>query len=266
MQTGDATRGFHKQIKAAGALIAIGIVFGDIGTSPLYTYTALFKPGEIINAAKALGVLSCVIWTLTLQTTLKYILITLQADNKGEGGIFSLFALIKRYYGRWLIVVAIIGGSFLVADGIITPPISVASAIEGLRAIYPHIDTVPIVIAILILLFVIQQFGTHQIGKIFGPVMLVWFTFIGVIGAMALAHDLTVLRAINPAYAIDLLTHYPKGFWLLGGIFLCTTGAEAMYSDMGHVGRNNIRVSWIYIKIAFDLMLRRANSMAAYCR
>jgi KUP system potassium uptake protein len=247
------TQEFHKQIKAAGVLIAIGIVFGDIGTSPLYTYTALFKPDEIINTAKALGVLSCVFWTLTLQTTLKYILITLQADNKGEGGIFSLFALIKRYYRRWLIVVAIIGGSFLVADGIITPPISVASAIEGMRAIYPDIDTVPIVIAIIILLFVIQQFGTQQIGKFFGPVMMIWFTFIGVIGAMALSHNFSVLRALNPVYAYELLTYYPKGFWLLGGIFLCTTGAEAMYSDMGHVGRNNIRVSWIYIKIALIL-------------
>ncbi|OMP75878.1 KUP/HAK/KT family potassium transporter [[Flexibacter] sp. ATCC 35208] len=247
------TQEFHKQIKAAGMLIAIGIVFGDIGTSPLYTYTALFKPDEIINPAKALGVLSCVIWTLTLQTTFKYIFITLQADNKGEGGIFSLFALIKRYYRRWLIVVAIIGGSFLVADGIITPPISVASAIEGMKAIYPNIDTVPIVIAIIILLFVIQQFGTQQIGKFFGPVMMTWFTFIGAIGVMALSHNFSVLKALNPVYAYELLTYYPKGFWLLGGIFLCTTGAEAMYSDMGHVGRNNIRVSWIYIKITLIL-------------
>ena len=234
-------------------LIAIGIVFGDIGTSPLYTYNALFKPGEVVNAAKALGVLSCVSWTLSLQTTIKYILITLQADNKGEGGIFSLFALIKRYYGRWLMVVAIIGGSFLVADGIITPPISVASAVEGLKAIKPDLDTVPIVIAIIILLFVIQQFGAQRIGKFFGPVMVVWFGFIGVIGAMALSHDFTVLRALNPMYAIDLLISYPKGFWLLGGVFLCTTGAEAMYSDMGHVGRNNIRASWIFIKVALIL-------------
>ena len=247
------TQAFHKNIKAAGALIAIGIVFGDIGTSPLYTYNALFHPREIINTAKALGVLSCVIWTLTLQTTIKYVLITLQADNKGEGGIFSLFALIKRYYGKWLIVLAIIGGSFLVADGIITPPISVASAVEGLRAIYPGIQTVPIVIAIIIALFLIQQFGTQQIGKFFGPVMVVWFTFIGTIGVMALLRAPGVLKAINPVYAFNLLVHYPKGFWLLGGVFLCTTGAEAMYSDMGHVGRNNIRVSWIYIKIALIL-------------
>ncbi len=253
MEVKTDTQSFHKNIKAAGVLIATGIVFGDIGTSPLYTYNAIFHPGEIINPIKALGVLSCVIWTLTLQTTIKYIFITLQADNKGEGGIFSLFALIKRYYGKWLVFLAIIGGSFLVADGIITPPISVASAVEGLRAIYPQIHTVPIVIAIIIALFLIQQFGTQQIGKFFGPVMLIWFTFIGAIGILALKNDLSVLKAFNPAYAVELLVNYPKGFWLLGGVFLCTTGAEALYSDMGHVGRNNIRVSWIYIKISLIL-------------
>lgn len=247
------TRSFHQHIRTAGVLIAIGIVFGDIGTSPLYTYNALFHAGEQVNPVKALGVLSCVIWTLTLQTTLKYILITLQADNNGEGGIFSLFALIRRYFGKWLIVLAVIGGSFLIADGIITPPISVASAIEGLQKFDPELNTVPIVIAIIIGLFTIQQFGTNQIGKIFGPVMLVWFTFIGVIGFMALSKDFTVLKAINPYYAWQLLTHYPQGFWLLGGVFLCTTGAEALYSDMGHVGRNNIRVSWAYIKVMLIL-------------
>lgn len=247
------THSFHKQIKLAGILIATGIVFGDIGTSPLYTYNAIFHPGEIINPMKALGVLSCVIWTLTLQTTLKYILITLQADNNGEGGIFSLYALIRRYFGKWTIVLAVIGGSFLMADGIITPPISVASAIEGLQKFNPELNTVPIVIAIIIGLFMIQQFGTQQIGKFFGPVMVVWFTFIGVMGALALSHDITVLKAINPYYAYQLLVNYPEGFWLLGGVFLCTTGAEALYSDMGHVGRNNIRVSWMYIKVTLIL-------------
>lgn len=234
-------------------LVAIGIVFGDIGTSPLYTLNAIFKPGEIINSAKALGVLSCIIWTLTLQTTFKYIFITLQADNKGEGGIFSLYALVRRYFGKWLVVLAVIGGSFLVADGIITPPISVSSAIEGMQAIYPRLNTVPVVIAIIILLFTIQQFGTNQIGKIFGPVMVVWFTFIGVIGVKALGYDPSVIRALNPKYAYDLLMHYPGGFWLLGGVFLCTTGAEALYSDMGHVGRNNIRISWAYVKVTLVL-------------
>ncbi len=253
MDNTTVTQSLHSKVKLGGMLIAIGIVFGDIGTSPLYTYNALFHAGEVIAPVKALGVLSCVIWTLTIQTSTKYVLITLQADNKGEGGIFSLFALIKRYYKRWLIFLAIIGGSFLVADGIITPPISVASAVEGLRALYPDINTVPIVITIIIGLFLIQQFGTQQIGRLFGPVMVVWFTFIGVIGLIALCQRPEVLKAVNPVYAYQLLAHYPHGFWLLGGIFLCTTGAEAMYSDMGHVGRNNIRVSWIYIKLALIL-------------
>ena len=244
---------FQSQVKLAGVLIATGIVFGDIGTSPLYTFTAVFSPGEVINPVKALGVLSCVIWTLTLQTTIKYILITLQADNNGEGGIFSLYTLIKRYYGKWVVVLAVLGGSFLVADGIITPPISVSSAIEGLKLFYPHMDTLPIIIAIIIFLFIIQQFGTDKIGKIFGPVMVLWFAFIGVMGFLALSKDFSVLKAVNPMYAADLLVKYPKGFWLLGGIFLCTTGAEALYSDMGHVGRNNIRVSWIFIKTTLIL-------------
>ena len=244
---------FHRQVKLAGVLIAIGIVFGDIGTSPLYTYTAIFHSGEVIVPAKALGALSCVFWTLTLQTTLKYIIITLQADNHGEGGIFSLYALIRRYFGKWMIVLAVIGGSFMVADGIITPPISVASAIEGLQKFYPDLNTVPIVIGIIIVLFVVQQFGTQQIGRVFGPVMVLWFTFIGVIGTMALSHDFSVVRALNPYYAYNMLVNYPGGFWLLGGVFLCTTGAEALYSDMGHVGRNNIRVSWLYIKITLVL-------------
>ena len=194
---------FQSQVKLGGLLIATGIVFGDIGTSPLYTYTAIFSPGEVINSMKALGVLSCVIWTLTLQTTVKYILITLQADNNGEGGIFSLYTLVKRYYGKWVVVPAILGGSFLVADGIITPPISVASAIEGLKLFYPHMDTIPIIITIIIFLFVIQQFGTQQIGKIFGPVMVIWFTFIGLIGFLALTRDLSVLKAINPYFAFN---------------------------------------------------------------
>jgi KUP system potassium uptake protein len=247
--SGHNIEAFHRKLQFAGMLVAIGIVFGDIGTSPLYTLSAIFKPGELIDEAKALGVLSCVIWTLTLQTTFKYIFITLRADNNGEGGIFSLYALVRRYFGKWLVVLAIVGGSFLVADGVITPPISVSSAVEGLQALYPGLNTVPIVVAILILLFTVQQFGTNQIGKIFGPVMIVWFGFIGVMGIMSLRHDWTVIRAINPVYAYDLLAHYPKGFWLLGGVFLCTTGAEALYSDMGHVGRNNIRISWAFVKI-----------------
>jgi KUP system potassium uptake protein len=243
---------FHKKITAAGILIATGIVFGDIGTSPLYTLNAVFHD-RVITEDVALGALSAIFWTLFFQTTLKYVIITLQADNKGEGGIFSLYALIRRFWGKWLIIPAMAGGAFLMADGIITPPISVASAIEGLQKIYPHIDTVPIVIAILILLFTFQQFGTDKIGKVFGPVMVIWFTFIGVLGIMALSHAPGVLKALNPYYAYVMLKEVPGGFWLLGSIFLCTTGAEALYSDMGHCGRNNIRVSWIYIKIMLIL-------------
>jgi len=243
---------FHKRITAAGILIATGIVFGDIGTSPLYTLNAVFHD-RVITEDIALGALSAIFWTLFFQTTLKYVIITLQADNKGEGGIFSLYALIRRYWGRWLLIPAMAGGAFLIADGVITPPISVASAIEGLDKLYPHLDTVPIVIGILIILFLFQQFGTDKIGKVFGPVMVVWFTFIGVLGLMSLRHAPGVLKALNPYYAYVLLKDVPGGFWFLGSIFLCTTGAEALYSDMGHCGRNNIRVSWIYIKIMLIL-------------
>jgi KUP system potassium uptake protein len=244
---------FHTKTSAAGLLIATGIVFGDIGTSPLYTYTAIFHEGEVISATKALGVLSAVFWTLLLLTTIKYIFIVLRADNNGEGGIFSLYALVRRYFGKWLVIPAIIGAAFLIADGIITPPISVASAIEGLQKFNSHLDTVPWVILILILLFFFQQTGTGAIGKIFGPVMFGWFTFIGIMGLTAMNGDWQILKALNPSYAFFLLREYPGGFWLLGGIFLCTTGAEALYSDMGHVGRNNIRWSWMYIKICLVL-------------
>lgn len=225
----------------------MGIVFGDIGTSPLYTLNAVFH-GRVITADVALGSLSAIFWTLFFQTTLKYVIITLQADNKGEGGIFSLYALIRRFSGPGLLFFAMAGGAFLMADGIITPPISVASAIEGLQAIRPHLQTEGIVVAILIVLFLFQQFGTDKIGKIFGPVMVLWFTLIGVLGILAMKDSPGVLKALNPVYAYDMLRHSPGGFWLLGSIFLCTTGAEALYSDMGHCGRNNIRVSWIYIK------------------
>ena len=235
------------KVSPQGLLIAVGIVFGDIGTSPLYVLSAVVR-GHVLSEAIILGAFSCIFWTLTFQTTIKYVIITLQADNKGEGGIFSLYALVHRFSGRWLLVPAIVGGSFLLADGLITPPISVSSAIEGLRIFYPTLDTVPFVIGILVLLFVGQQFGTQLLGKLFGPVMIVWFTFIGVIGFIELVGHPGILRAINPMYAYRLLVQYPGGFWLLGSIFLCTTGAEALYSDMGHCGRKNIRVSWGFVK------------------
>lgn len=252
MNTAHNTTAFHKRITLAGALIAIGIVFGDIGTSPLYTLNAVFH-NHTVTPTIALGSLSCIFWTLVFQTTIKYVVITLQADNKGEGGIFSLYALVRRFSGKWLIYAAMAGGAFLIADGIITPPISVASAIEGVQKIYPNIQTVPVIVVILVILFLFQQFGTQSIGKIFGPVMVVWFLAIGALGLYGLSSDWTVLKALNPAYAYDLLITEPKGFWLLGSIFLCTTGAEALYSDMGHCGRNNIRVSWAFIKVMLVL-------------
>jgi KUP system potassium uptake protein len=203
---------------------------------------------QAIQTDIILGGISCIFWTLTLQTTIKYVIITLRADNKGEGGIFALYALVRRFKIKWLLAPAIIGGSALLADGIITPPISIASAIEGLRAFSPEINTVPIVIGILIGLFLIQQFGTKFLGRFFGPMMLIWFLMLGILGFNQLINNLSVLKAFNPYYAIHLLSIHHEGFFVLGAVFLCTTGAEALYSDMGHCGRNNIRVSWIFVK------------------
>ncbi len=252
MEHGNNNHQHIDKVTYAGLLISLGIVFGDIGTSPLYVFSAIIGTRKI-EPMLVLGGLSAVFWTLMFQTTIKYVIIALRADNNGEGGIFSLYTLIKRYAGSWLMYVAIIGGSFLLADGIITPPISVSSAIEGLRIYSPNIPTVPIVIVILIGIFVAQQFGTQLIGKFFGPVMTIWFLFIGGIGLMSFVNDFSVLKAINPYYAYQLLAEYPHGFWLLGAVFLCTTGAEALYSDMGHAGRGNIRFSWILVKICLLL-------------
>jgi KUP system potassium uptake protein len=236
----------YQRLTAAGLLISLGIIYGDIGTSPLYVFKAIVGT-QAISESLILGGVSCIIWTLTLQTTLKYVVITLRADNKGEGGIFALFSLVRRK-AKWLIVPAIIGGCALLADGIITPPISVSSAIEGLQAYYPHLHTVPIVIAILIGLFIIQQFGTSLVGKAFGPMMFVWFSMLFVLGASYVIQMPMVLKAFNPYYAIYLLTTYPNALVILGAVFLCTTGAEALYSDLGHCGRSNIQISWIYVK------------------
>src|SRR5215203_145540 len=253
MENGNNHHASHlNKASFGGLLVALGIVFGDIGTSPLYTFSAIV--GErTIDETLVLGGLSAVFWTLTIQTSIKYIAIVLGADNNGEGGVFSLYALIHKFGRPWIMYPTIIGGSFILAEGIITPPISVSSAVEGLRIYSPNLPTIPIVIGILILLFVAQQFGTQTIGKFFGPVMFVWFTFIGAIGLYALSSDMTVLRALNPVWVYRFLAEYPGGFWLLGAVFLCTTGAEALYSDMGHVGRSNIRFSWIYVKICLIL-------------
>src|SRR5476649_162168 len=244
-----------RKLTAGGVLITLGIIFGDIGTSPLYTLQTILKEGGQTNQFMVLGSISCIFWTLTLQTTFKYIVITLQADNNGEGGIFSLYALVRRY-GKWLAIPAIIGAGTLLADGIITPPISVTSAIEGLSNV-PSLASrfvpgswlvIGIVIGIIVLLFFFQQFGTKVVGSAFGPVMLLWFLMIGVLGTLQFIHYPSIIKAFNPYYGYRLLVYHPKGFWLLGAVFLCTTGAEALYSDLGHCGSKNIQISWIFVK------------------
>ncbi|QBN17934.1 KUP/HAK/KT family potassium transporter [Flavobacterium nackdongense] len=237
----------HSKLTLGGLLVSLGIIYGDIGTSPLYVMKAIIGQ-HVINADIVLGGISAVFWTLTLQTTLKYVLMTLSADNHGEGGIFALYALVKKTKIQWLIIPAIIGGSALLADGIITPPISVSSAVEGIKNIYPKIDTVPIVIGILFILFTIQQFGSKLVGRFFAPLMLIWFGMLGILGLLQIIQHFEVLKAINPYYAYHLLSIHPEGFFVLGFVFLCTTGAEALYSDMGHCGRKNIRISWIFVK------------------
>lgn len=242
----------HKNLDKAtlgGLIVTLGIIYGDIGTSPLYVMKAIMGR-EPVKEDVVLGALSCIFWTLTLQTTLKYVFLTLQADNKGEGGIFSLYTLLKRFKKRWMIVPAIIGGSALLADGFITPPISVSSAIEGLKVYNPQLNTIPIVIGILFVLFFIQRFGTKFLGKFFGPMMLIWFGMLGILGGIQVLGNIAVLEALNPYHAIHLLSIHHEGFYVLGFVFLCTTGAEALYSDMGHCGRSNIRISWIFVKSA----------------
>lgn len=239
------------RVTAAGLIIALGIIYGDIGTSPLYVFNAIIG-GRVVSEELIVGSLSCIIWTLTLQTTIKYVVLILRADNRGEGGTFALYALVRRRK-KWLVIPAMIGGAALLADGIITPPISITSAIEGLEEL-PKLRGMPtdtimiIVLIILCVFFFLQQFGTASIGKIFGPVMFTWFTMLAVLGAIHVSDDLAIFKALSPHYAIEFLRTYPHGFWLLGAVFLCTTGAEALYSDLGHCGRGNIRMTWIYVK------------------
>ena len=246
--------GVANKVTIASLLVALGIIYGDIGTSPLYVFKAIIGTKDI-SLMLVYGGVSCVFWTLVFQTTIKYIWLTLRADNQGEGGIFSLYALVRRY-GKKLVIPTILGATTLLADGIITPPISVSSAIEGLsmvkgleNTIIPgNFITIGIVVAILSLLFFFQRFGTQVIGKTFGPIMTAWFTMLLVFGIIQITHHPDILKALNPYYAYDLLVNYPKGFWLLGAVFLCTTGAEALYSDLGHCGIRNIRITWVYVK------------------
>ena len=259
-----------KRITTAGLLITLGIIFGDIGTSPLYTFQTILTEGGKVTEELVLGAISCVFWTLTLQTTFKYVFITLKADNKGEGGVFSLYALVRRF-GKKLVYPAIIGAGTLLADGIITPPISVTSAIEGLNSvkglenvIVPGNNlVVEVVLVILLLLFLFQRFGTKVVGGAFGPIMFIWFTMLAILGVNQIIHFPMVLRALSPHYGLELLIRHPKGFWLLGAVFLCTTGAEAIYSDLGHCGRRNIQMSWIFVKTTLVLTYLGQGRMGA---
>ncbi len=245
----DSQHSIKRKLSAAGAIITLGIVFGDLGTSPLYVMKAIISGlGVTLNAENIIGSISCIIWTLTLQTTVKYVIITMRADNKGEGGIFSLYALIRKRR-KSVYVLAIIGGAALLADGIITPSITVVSAIEGLRMVHPDVNVVPIALVIITVLFFVQQFGTDALGKSFGPIMFVWFIALGLLGLGHISEFPSVLQAFNPIAGLRLLFFHPGGFLLLGAIFLCTTGAEALYSDLGHCGYNNIRISWIFVKV-----------------
>ena len=243
----------HKKLTAMGLLIAIGIVFGDIGTSPLYVMRTILRANPHFDANYILGAVSCIIWTLTLQTTLKYVIVALRADNKGEGGVLALFTLIRKRGYRWLFIVAILGASTLIADGVITPAITVTSAIEGLHGLSTDIPIVPIVLFIISLVFFIQRFGTGSIGTYFGPFMLVWFLLLGILGMIHVVDYPYIIKAFNPYYAIKLLASSPEWFLILGAVFLCTTGAEALYSDLGHCGRRNITISWIFVKVMLIL-------------
>ena len=241
------------KLSLAGLIVTLGIIYGDIGTSPLYVMKAIIGSGSMINEMVILGGVSLIFWTLTLQTTIKYVIITLRADNKGEGGIFSLYALVRGSKNPWLVFPAMLGGATLLADGIITPPISVSSAIEGLTKIQPELPLIPIVLVIILSLFIIQRFGTNFVGKFFGPMMFVWFTMLALLGVSQMRYAPEIFKALNPYYGWQLLVNYPNGFWVLGAVFLCTTGAEALYSDLGHCGKQNIRVSWIFVKATLVL-------------
>ncbi|MBW7676033.1 KUP/HAK/KT family potassium transporter [Chryseobacterium chendengshani] len=257
----DVVGGSHhidlKKLSFVGVLVSLGIVFGDIGTSPLYVMKAIVnarEEGATMPFDQYIeGALSCIIWTLTLQTTLKYVIIALRADNKGEGGILALYSLVKKLKKKWLYVVAIIGASTLVADSVITPSLTVMSAIEGLKIYNPETPVVVITIFILFIVFVVQQFGTASIGKLFGPIMVTWFLALGAFGSIHIVDNFEILRAFNPIYAYNLITHSPSAIVIMGAVFLCTTGAEALYSDLGHCGAKNIRVSWIFVKLMLIL-------------
>lgn len=256
----NAAEGSHfdtKKLTAIGVLVSLGIVFGDIGTSPLYVMKAIVnarRESSVMPFDEYIeGALSCIIWTLTLQTTIKYVVIALRADNKGEGGILSLYSLVKRLKKKWLYLIAIVGAATLVADSVITPSLTVMSAVEGLQIYSPNTPVVGITLIILSIVFIVQQFGTASIGKLFGPVMVIWFLTLGIFGSMHIFDHVEILKSFNPYYAYNLITHSPSAIIIMGAVFLCTTGAEALYSDLGHCGKKNIRVSWVFVKLMLIL-------------
>ena len=264
--TGRKAKSAGIPLSAAMILVTLGVVYGDIGTSPMYTLKAIIAGnGGLATMSEdvVLGALSLIIWTLTLITTVKYVLVAMKADNHNEGGIFALFSLVKRC-GRWLIIPAMIGGAALLADGILTPAVTVTTAIEGLRTVdffygvigdNQHI-VVAIVICILCVLFFLQKAGTSKIGKAFGPIMTLWFLFLAVAGLPHIFENFGVLRALNPVRGVMFLFDgnlNAAGVMVLGNVFLCTTGAEALYSDMGHVGKPNIYATWPFVKVCLIL-------------
>ncbi|MEN9919554.1 MAG: hypothetical protein RL662_1990 [Bacteroidota bacterium] len=239
----------------AGMILAVGVVYGDIGTSPLYVMKSILEalPSDQLSRPDyILGAVSCIIWTLTIQTTLKYVILTLKADNNGEGGILALYALIRQKY-RWAYFIAAIGAATLLADGVITPAITVISSMEGLNHLLPQVPIIPSTIVIILGIFLVQPLGTGSLGKYFGSFMLAWFIMIGAVGMSQFVHDLSVIKAFNPLYAIRFLIDAPHTLFILGAVFLCTTGAEALYSDLGHTGLKNIRVSWVFVKTTLIL-------------
>ena len=252
-QDNNCSNAAHHKLSLVGVFVTLGIVFGDIGTSPLYVMKAIVRAGNPVNAEYIIGAVSCIIWTLTLQTTVKYVLIALRADNKGEGGILALYALIRRHSRKWFYLLAIVGASTLIADGVITPSITVLSAIEGLKVYEPETPVVPIALCIVTVLFFYSTIRNKHDRKLFGPLMFVWFSMLGVLGAMHVGDYVSILQAFNPLHAIRLLTSNPEWFLILGAVFLCTTGAEALYSDLGHCGINNIRTSWAFVKVMLIL-------------
>lgn len=240
-------------VTALGLLVTLGIVFGDIGTSPLYVMKTICHANPAFGPDYILGAVSLVFWTLTLQTTIKYVLIALRADNKGEGGILALYSLVKSKGKKWLYLLAALGAATLIADGVITPAITVTTSIEGLSAIMPDPPVIPVTLLIITLIFAAQRFGTSAIGRCFGPFMLLWFLMLGILGVCNIGLEPSILKAFNPWYAVKILIDYPGWFLVLGAVFLCTTGAEALYSDLGHCGRWNISIAWLFVKIMLVL-------------